>query len=156
MNGQRIERVLQDEAALAALAQTLARSQPGPALVHLQGPLGAGKSALARAWLRALGVTGAIPSPTYTLVERYRTVAGEVLHLDLYRIADAGELEFLGLDEAAPWLWLLEWPERAGSGLPPADLCVQLLLAGAGRLARLSANSPLGRTWLESVNQVTL
>jgi len=119
-------------------------------MVHLQGPLGAGKSTLARAWLRALGVTGAIPSPTYTLVERYQSVNGELLHLDLYRIADVGELEFLGLDELNPRLWLVEWSERAGNALPPVDLHIELRLDGVGRLALITAKSPLGRAWLAS------
>jgi len=150
MNENRVEWVLQDEEATGLLATALAKSQPGPAVVHLQGDLGAGKSTLARAWLRALDVTGAIPSPTYTLMESYQTAEGKVLHLDLYRIANAGELEFLGLDELTPRLWLVEWPERARRGLPPVDLQVQLMLAGAGRLALIVAKSPLGCAWLES------
>ena len=80
-------------------ARALARTRPAQAVVHLHGDLGAGKSTLARALLRALGVHGAIRSPTYTLVERYPLAdGGEAWHLDLYRIGDAGELEFLGLD----------------------------------------------------------
>jgi len=149
-----IEWHLPDEAATAALARALAETQPGPAMVYLQGDIGAGKSTLARAWLRASGVTGAIPSPTYTLVERYQTRGGEALHLDLYRIADAAELEFLGLDGPAPWLWLVEWPERAGAGLPPGDLHLALTLAGAGRLACIDACSGLGKTWLRKLNQM--
>jgi len=148
VNNCRIHIHLDDETATSRLARTLAEHQMEPAMVHLGGDLGAGKSTLARAWLRALGVTGPVPSPTYTLVERYQPPAGEVLHLDLYRIADAGELEFLGLDEISPWLWLVEWPERAGTLLPPVDLYIHLQLAGNGRSARLAAKSPLGRKWL--------
>ena len=103
-----------------ALGQALPRTRPPFAVVHLQGDLGAGKSTLARALLRALGVSGAIRSPTYTLIERYPVEGGEAWHLDLYRIGDAGELEFLGLDDAAAVLWLVEWPERGGASLPPA------------------------------------
>jgi len=125
--------------------------------MHLQGDLGAGKSTLARAWLRALGVTGPIPSPTYPLVERYEVHGGEALHLDLYRLADAGELEFLGLDDAHPWLWLVEWPDRAGSGgLPPVDVAVHLALADDGRRVRLTPNSPQGRAWLGRMSGVWL
>jgi len=153
MSGQQIEWFLPDEAATLTLAHTLAAAQPGPAMVHLQGDLGAGKSTLARAFLRALGVTGPIPSPTYTLVECYQVKAGEVLHLDLYRMAGAGELEFLGLDESSPWLWLVEWPQRAGQGgLPPVDLHLQLALAGDGRSLVLTAKSPLGRIWMERMS----
>jgi len=152
MSEQRIEWHLPDEAATAALARALAGTQPGPAMVHLQGDLGAGKSTLARAWLRTLGVSGPIPSPTYTLVEHYEVHNGEVLHLDLYRIADAGELEFLGLDGLDPWLWLVEWPERAGQGgLPPVDVLIELALARSGRWLRVTAFSPLGQRWLQQL-----
>jgi len=136
------------------LAATLARTAPVPAVVHLRGDLGAGKSTLARAWLRTLGVQGAIRSPTYTLVERYPLAGGtEALHLDLYRIADAGELEFLGLDGAEAALWLVEWPERGGHGLPAADLVVSLRIDGDGRAAVLEGASPAGNAWLERLVQ---
>ena len=141
--------ILRDADATGALADALARTQPASAVVHLHGELGAGKSTLARAWLRALGVTGAIRSPTYTLVERYALRdGGEALHLDLYRIGSAGELEFLGLDEAAARLWLVEWPERGLAALPAADLRVELAVEGDGRRCRLIAASPGGRDWL--------
>lgn len=139
---------LPDSDATEALGQALARTRPQPAVVHLQGDLGAGKSTLARALLRALGVTGAIRSPTYTLVERYPVEGGEAWHLDLYRIGDAGELEFLGLDEGAAVLWLVEWPERGAAALPPADLRVELEVDGVGRSARLIGASPQGEQWL--------
>ena len=102
---------LADAAATDALGAALARTRPTPAVVHLQGDLGAGKSTLARALLRALGVTGAIRSPTYTLVERYPLRdGGEAWHLDLYRSAEPGELEYLGLDANEAVLWLIERP----------------------------------------------
>lgn len=134
--------------ATEALGRALAITRPAQAVVHLQGDLGAGKSTLARALLRALGVEGAIRSPTYTLVERYPVPAGEAWHLDLYRIGDVGELDFLGLDEAVATLWLVEWPDRAGAALPAADLLVQLATAGAGRHACLSAATPAGQEWM--------
>ena len=142
---------LPDTDATEALGQALARTRPAVAVVHLRGDLGAGKSTLARALLRALGVAGAIRSPTYTLVERYPVEGGEAWHLDLYRIGDAGELEFLGLDEGAAVLWLVEWPERGGAALPRADLQVDLSVEGNGRAARLMAASPHGQQWLERV-----
>lgn len=131
-----------------ALGRALALTRPAQAVVHLQGDLGAGKSTLARALLRALGVEGAIRSPTYTLVERYPIPEGEAWHLDLYRIGDVGELDFLGLDEAVATLWLVEWPERAGSTLPQADLRIELGSEGKGRAARLVAGSEEGSAWL--------
>jgi tRNA threonylcarbamoyladenosine biosynthesis protein TsaE len=144
---------LADPAATEALCALLAATAPAPAVVHLQGGLGAGKSTLARAWLRAKGVAGAIRSPTYTLVERYPLPQGEALHLDLYRIGDAAELEFLALDEAGVVLWLVEWPERGERGLPGADLRIALALDGDGRRAALSAASPAGRDWLARLVQ---
>ena len=139
---------LADTTMTEALGRALAETRPAQAVVHLQGDLGAGKSTLARALLRALGVEGAIRSPTYTLVERYPIPAGEAWHLDLYRIGDAGELDFLGLDDAVATLWLVEWPERAGPALPGEDLLVELGMSGTGRSAHLQARSETGRAWL--------
>ena len=156
--GHTLELQLDDSAATAALAARLAESQPhGGAVVHLHGDLGAGKSTLARAWLRHLGVQGTVRSPTYTLVERYPLAGGrEALHLDLYRIGDPGELEFLGLDEAAGALWLVEWPQRGAGALPAPDLAVHLAIAGAGRAIRIDACSPTGRAWLDRLDDAAL
>ena len=101
---------LSDPAATDAFAAQLAQTLPERAVLFLRGELGAGKSSLARAMLRSLGVSGAIKSPTYTLIERYTLDRGEAAHLDLYRIAQSGELEFLGLQDLAPELrlWLVE------------------------------------------------
>jgi tRNA threonylcarbamoyladenosine biosynthesis protein TsaE len=148
MSGRDIR--LPDAAATAAVAAALAASRPARAVVYLQGPLGAGKSTLARAWLQALGVTGAIKSPTYTLVERYGIPGGEAAHLDLYRLAAAAELDFLGLDELAAeaTLWLVEWPERGEGSLPPPDLRLRLSVAGEGRRLEIEPCSPEGAAWL--------
>ena len=139
---------LADAESTESLGRLLAITRPSQAVVHLQGDLGAGKSTLARALLRELGVQGAIRSPTYTLVERYPVEGGEAWHLDLYRIGNAGELEFLGLDEGVAALWLVEWPERGAAALPPADLHVALEVAGAGRSARLTGASAAGEHWI--------
>lgn len=139
---------LVDAGATESLGRILAETRPDSAVVYLQGDLGAGKSTLARALLRALGVQGAIKSPTYTLVERYPVEGGEAWHLDLYRIGDAGELDFLGLDEAAATLWLVEWPEKGGHGLPAPDLRIVLAVQGQGRSAELEGISAAGRDWL--------
>ena len=145
---------LPDADATARLAAALAATAPAPAVVHLRGDLGAGKSTLARAWLRALGVEGAVRSPTYTLVERYPLAHGtDALHLDLYRIGDAGELEFLGLDGTDAALWLVEWPERGGHALPRADLRVALAIAGDGRDAVVTGASAVGDAWMARLVQ---
>lgn len=142
---------LPDPEATDALAAALAASRPASAVVYLHGDLGAGKSTLARAWLRALGITGPVRSPTYTLVERYPLAeGGEALHLDLYRIGDAGELEFLGLDDADARLWLVEWPERGAAALPAADLEVALEVSGSGRGCRLAFRGAAGAAWLSA------
>jgi len=150
-----------------ALGAALASSRPARAVLYLHGDLGAGKSTLARAMLRALGVQGAIRSPTYTLIERYTldssrldnsrlarkqgNAADDAVHLDLYRIAAVAELEFLGLDDLAAQtaLWLIEWPERGGTALPPADLHIRLGLDGERREAVLEPESPAGVIWLD-------
>jgi tRNA threonylcarbamoyladenosine biosynthesis protein TsaE len=146
---------LPDEAATQALGVRLAATLPARAVAHLQGDLGAGKTTLARALLRALGVEGAVKSPTYTLIERYAVEGGEVAHLDLYRIADPEELEFLGLDElhASARLWLVEWPARGRGFLPSPDLQIRLAMAGAGRSAELTALSPVGSDWLRALRE---
>ena len=148
-NDQVISMLLEDAEATNALGVALAQTRPARGVVYLHGDLGAGKSTLARALLRALGVTGAIRSPTYTLVERYPLAAeGEAWHLDLYRIGNGGELEFLGLDSDEATLWLVEWPERGGGFLPAADLRVDLEVAGQGRHANVTAVTETGRAWL--------
>lgn len=145
--------VLPDPDATAALGAALAATAPPGAVVHLQGDLGAGKSTLARAWLRALGVTGPVRSPTYTLVERYPLASGgEALHLDLYRIGHAGELEFLGLDDVDARLWLVEWPARGLGALPPPDLEVALTVLGEGRACRLRFRTEAGDAWVTALD----
>ena len=117
------------------------------AIVYLQGELGAGKTTLARGILRGLGYTGKVRSPTYTLVEPYALEQGSVYHLDLYRIADAEELEWLGLRDmlAEQALLLIEWPERGAGELPQADLVVQIAPADGGRSVDIVARTGRGR-----------
>lgn len=142
---------LPDPDATVRLGALLAATRPPHAVVYLRGDLGAGKSSLARALLRALGVEGTIRSPTYTLVERYPLpTGGEAWHLDLYRIADAGELDYLGLDSDEVALWLVEWPDRGAGALPSPDLVIRLEVDGDGRQAELVASSPVGQTWAGS------
>lgn len=135
MNGSGI--FLGDADATEAMGSALARC-PGLGQVrriHLEGDLGAGKTTLVRGLLRALGHRGAVRSPTYTLLEPYEFSDLTVLHLDLYRVADPEELEYLGLREQsnARTLWLVEWPERGLGWLPPPDLEIVLHREGDGR-----------------------
>lgn len=153
-----LRRDLPDEAATEALGRALADALPRPiaGVIALEGSLGAGKTTLARALLRGLGVRGTIRSPTYTLVEPYDTAAGRVLHMDCYRLGEAGELEMLGLRDSPPeaTLWLVEWPERAAGTLPAIDLAIRLTLRGEGRSAELAArqNGSLEQT-LQSLHE---
>ena len=143
---------LPDAEATGRLGSRLAEHLPARAVAYLHGDLGAGKSTLARALLRALGVAGTIRSPTYTLVEQYPLPAGGLaLHLDLYRIGDAGELEFLGLDPAEAQLWLVEWPERGQGALPPADVAIHLSLDAEGRRCTLEPLTQAGADWVAAV-----
>ena len=118
--------------------------------MYLVGELGAGKTTLARGFLRGCGISGAVRSPTYTLAQVYSGGAQTLLHLDLYRLTDAAELEHLGLTEwaEAGCLWLIEWPQRGGAGLPPADLTVTLVAGPDGHEACLGAATPAGAAWL--------
>ena len=140
------------------LGMALARSCPwdgqGPRLLFLSGELGAGKTTLAAALLQGLGVAEIVRSPSYALIETYRAQAGEAVHIDLYRLHGADELQQLGLrDYLNPrTLLLVEWPERAGSALPPPDLALRLETITAdgatGRNACIEARSGAGETWL--------
>jgi len=133
---------LPDPAATEALGRALAPLLRGGDTVALYGDLGAGKTALARALIRALpGPLGAaeeeVPSPTFTLVQTYERDPAPVWHVDLYRIEDAAGLRELGLDEAfAEGITLVEWPERLGDGLPDDALNVVLTFDASGKARR--------------------
>jgi tRNA threonylcarbamoyladenosine biosynthesis protein TsaE len=142
------------------LGGQLARARPPAAdqslaVLYLCGELGAGKTTFARGFLRALGVTEEVRSPTYTLLELYPAGELTAVHLDLYRVRDAAELEALGLREWArsAHLWLVEWPERGGSRLPPADLTLAFSVGEAGHDIAVDARSPLGESWLAQLSR---
>jgi tRNA threonylcarbamoyladenosine biosynthesis protein TsaE len=124
-------------------------------IVLLQGELGAGKSTLARALLKRLGHRGLVPSPTYTLVEPYDIRGRVVYHVDLYRVKEPDELQYLGWSDWADGLLLVEWPERAGGRLDQADLRVHLEYAGTGRRATLAACSERGSKVVSGVQPVS-
>ncbi|MGD8708876.1 MAG: tRNA (adenosine(37)-N6)-threonylcarbamoyltransferase complex ATPase subunit type 1 TsaE [Ectothiorhodospiraceae bacterium] len=138
-----------------ALGARIAAALPPAMVVHLCGDLGAGKTTLVRGLLRALGHSGAVKSPTYTLVEPYELEGRRLFHLDLYRLADAEELEFIGLrdllDGAA--VLLIEWPERGAGVLPGPDLVVRLERDGKGRRVALEAPTARGEAVLERLPQ---
>lgn len=113
-----------DEPAMTALSGAIAGHLEVPVSLYLRGALGAGKTSFARALIQALGHTGRVKSPSYGLLEHYELDTVNVLHLDLYRISDPGELEFLGLEDLinARSVLLIEWPEQGGSSLPDPDI----------------------------------
>lgn len=121
--------------ATEALALRLAPQLRAGDAVLLEGPIGAGKTHLARALIgalqRASGETPEeVPSPSFTLIQTYRAGPLEIRHVDLYRLSDPGELVELGLDEGAGVLSLIEWPERLGDLLPSDALTLRLDFAG--------------------------
>lgn len=142
-----------DEPALVALAEQLAATVAAGGVMHLHGDLGAGKTTFARALLRKLGVGERVKSPTYSLIESYALGDLAIHHLDLYRIADPGELEWLGLSDLTDGrhLIIVEWPERAGDALPRSDLVVHLEHAGAGREISMESLSPQGASWVRAL-----
>lgn len=139
---------LNTEADTDTLAQRLASLMPA-GLVFLQGDLGAGKTTLTRYWLRALGIQGAIKSPTYTLVEPYARACGApIFHFDLYRLHDPDELDMLGFEDylqqitAQGALLLIEWPSKGAGRLPSPNLEISLKQnADDTRSAVLTSNS---------------
>ncbi|HMM65902.1 MAG TPA: tRNA (adenosine(37)-N6)-threonylcarbamoyltransferase complex ATPase subunit type 1 TsaE [Dokdonella sp.] len=149
----RFEKTGIDENELVAIARKFAGRLDAGGVVFLKGELGAGKTTFARALMSALGVGERIKSPTYSLIESYRSGQQPVHHLDLYRIAHAGELEWLGLpdllDDRA--LVLVEWPERASAALPPADLVIELRHAGERRDFSVTAVSAAGLASLQGL-----
>lgn len=150
-----LDLALPEERATEALARDLAAVLPVALTVYLQGDLGAGKTTFVRAVLRALGHSGAVNSPTYTLVEPYEIDGRRIAHMDLYRLADPEELEFIGIRDLAepPVVLFIEWPERGRGMLPEPSLLVDLAHEGAGRRARLRALDDSARTLLEKLGK---
>ncbi|RAP57302.1 tRNA (adenosine(37)-N6)-threonylcarbamoyltransferase complex ATPase subunit type 1 TsaE [Oleiagrimonas sp. MCCC 1A03011] len=147
--------LLADPEATETLGRQLAAASGADGLVvYLYGDLGAGKTSLARAWLSALGAGDRIKSPTYSLIEPYTLDDGRpAWHLDLYRIADPGELEWLGLDALADprAVILIEWPQRGAGALPAADLSLHLEHADTARRLRMEPSSARGERLIESL-----
>lgn len=137
---------LADAAATEALGARIARMRPLRGMLYLDGPLGAGKTTLVRGLVRALGVTGPVRSPTFTLVEPYACEGARVYHFDLYRLSDPEELEYLGARDyfAQDALCLVEWPERGRGYLPAADLRLRMGYEGSGRWVDCQTGSALG------------
>ena len=98
-------------------------------VIYLEGELGAGKTTFARGFLQGLGYTGKVKSPTYTLIEPYEIANKDIFHLDLYRLTEPEAFLYLGWNDlfSSEAIALIEWPEKAATYLPPADLIITLL-----------------------------
>lgn len=144
---------LPDEAATLALGGGLAAAVRPGMTIWLIGDLGAGKTTLTRGLLRALDYRGRVKSPTYTLVEIYPFSSFNLYHFDLYRFVDPEEWEDAGFREYfnRQSVCLVEWPEKGGAMLPPADLEIRLEVDGEGRLARLRSRTEEGARCVKTV-----
>lgn len=135
---------LPDENATVALAARVAGVAARGDVIALSGPLGAGKTVFARAFIRARGGSGEVPSPTFTLVQTYELADGAIWHFDCYRLRRADEAWELGIEDAfRDGISLIEWPDRIESLLPADRLWVELS-PGASSGARRAALSGWG------------
>lgn len=141
---------LHEEAGTIALGAALSRALAPGLTIYLHGDLGAGKTALTRAMLHALGHQGHVKSPTYTLAEPYSVEVGgqlvDIIHFDLYRMASAEEFLDAGFRDHFNdrTISIIEWPEKAEKVLPPPDISISLAVAGEGRDVELHALSDQG------------
>lgn len=146
---------LADPEATEALGAALGQIMDHGGVIHLAGELGAGKTSLSRGLIQGLGHSGAVKSPTYTLVEPYEHLTPAVYHFDLYRLGDPEELEYMGIRDylQAGVICLVEWPSRGEGVLPAPDLVVTLTARDQGRSATVAAFTAPGRALLASLDQ---
>ena len=136
---------------MLGLGARLASLLHGEGVVHLSGGLGAGKTTLCRGILRAMGHSGAVKSPTFTLVEPYQILDSEVYHFDLYRLGDPEELEYMGIRDyfTVQSVCVVEWPSRGAGVLPEPDLRLLVTTEAPGRRAKVEACNSAGAAVLE-------
>lgn len=144
---------LANEEETLALAKKFSQVLQIPLVVYLQGELGAGKTAFCRGVIQALGHSGAVKSPTYTLVEPYQLKGWRIHHFDLYRLADPEELEYMGIRDyfSEDTLNFIEWPDKGYGWLPGADIEIRIEYAGTGRKLTFSALTETGQKIIKTL-----
>lgn len=149
------EREVFGEEAMEAFGEQFAKSLKNGGVVYLDGNLGMGKTTLVRGMLRGLDYAGPVKSPTYTIVEPYELDLIEVYHFDLYRIADAEELEYMGIRDyfKEGVLCLVEWAEMGEGVLPRPDMVVHLSLVRHGRSIAIEPKTPYGVEALAAISE---
>jgi tRNA threonylcarbamoyladenosine biosynthesis protein TsaE len=132
---------------LISFAGRFATDIQAPLVIWLEGDLGAGKTTFARGLIQAMGYKGRVKSPTYGLLEQYQAGAAQILHMDLYRIGEPGELEFLGLADLLDnqTILLIEWPDKGGNWIPEADFVFKFGYTPEGRDLHWSARTSAAR-----------
>lgn len=153
MANTRFDIILPTELDTANFAAHLAASIEGGANIFLHGSLGAGKTTFARGFLRALGYTDKVKSPTYTLVETYDVDERTIFHFDLYRLEDARELKDIGIEEyfIQNAICLIEWPEKGAPFLPEPDLACYIDFADEGRALSIEAYTMRGEAIIKKL-----
>ena len=143
------------EQEVLAFGRRLAKAISAPCQIHLYGNLGAGKTTLTRGILSGMGYSGLVQSPTYTLIEPYETVLGQVYHLDLYRLGHGEELEYLGIRDldGEKSICLIEWPERGQGFLPEPDLEITIVPDKSRRIIGMSPVSVRGEQVLNELRK---
>lgn len=158
---KQLEYFLADETATIAIGSGLATVVKSAAVqqalvVYLNGDLGAGKTTLSRGFVRGMGHAGNVKSPTYTLVEPYELGEWRVFHFDLYRLADAEELEYMGIRDYFnnDCCCFIEWPEKGTGLLAKADLIINMAYQDEQRVIKLQAETPHGEHVLTELAQI--
>lgn len=141
-----LKKMVETEAEMLTLGAKLSAALPAGFVMYLHGTLGAGKTTLTRGILRGFGHEGKVKSPTYTLVEPYMLTPRSIYHFDLYRLRDPMELEYMGIHDyfTDTAICVIEWPDKGGSQLPPADLDCYIEFIGDAREVRFVALSAKG------------
>ncbi len=144
------------ESAMVGFGKLLSRTGVNDLTLFLEGNLGMGKTTLSRGILQGFGHTGAVKSPTYTLVEPYQLPEQLIYHFDLYRLGDPEELEYLGIRDyfAQQAIRLIEWPEKGQGLLPCADMTIDIARDGEGRCLNIQAATEKGRQTLTTLSEL--